>query len=283
MNNLPYFTAIGAWGDVFACYARICLMMKEIGLNKANILYYGFDPYIKDFLEYQDNVEEVVHIKAESLEAYEKVIAMANAGDTSWTHGLKNIHPNQVIAGNLDHDLFSKMIFHRNFDYQIPPSNVPIPLHSVLFNPYSFQSCSLRAHWPFMPNVLKFLLDETDWHVVLVGQELTFNTNGEYWDFPLIVDHPETTNLVGKTKSMFEVLAVAEDCEAIISTSNCLSLWSVISDKSSIILMNSKLTEPFVIGHKYWKKWIETEPNKCVYYNQNFDQFRRVYKGWNEN
>lgn len=281
MNDLPYFTAIGAWGDVFACYARICLLMKKVGLPKANILHYGFDPHIKDFLEYQDNVEEVVYVEAESLEAYEKVVAEANTCSDHWIYDVCDIPPNRVTLGNLDHDIISKKIINRNFDYQVPPSNVSIPLHSVLFNPYSFQSCSLRTHWPFMPNVLKFLLDETDWHVVLVGQKMTYNTNGEYWDFPLIVDHPEVTNLVGKTESMFEVLAIAEDCEAIITTSNCLSLWSIISNKPSIVLMNSKLSKPFVLGHEYWKEWIETKPNKCVYYDQNFDQFRKVYKGWN--
>jgi len=284
MNDLPYFTAIGAWGDVFACYARICLMMKETGLPKANILHYGFDPHIKDFLEYQDNIEEVLHLVPDSLGAYDDVIAEANTGSMDWINELKgwaHLNHNLMIMGHTTHDIISKKIINRHFDYRIPPSSVPLPLHSVLFNPYSFQSCSFRAHWPFMPNVLRFLLDETDWHVVLVGQEKTFNTNGEYWDFPMIVDHPEVTNLVGKTESMFEVLAIAEDCEAIISTSNCLSLWSIIADKPSIVLMNSKLTDPFVIGHEYWKEWVETEPNKCVYYDQNFDQFRKAYQGWN--
>jgi hypothetical protein len=284
MSDLPYFTAIGAWGDIFACYSQICLMMKE-WLPKANILYYGFDRHIKEFLEYQDNIEKVLHIKPDSWKTYEDVVEKANKGGLDWIdelEGWAHLNHNLMVLGNLNSDIINrKEITHRTFNYKVPSSQIDVPIHSVLFNPYSFQSCSMRAHWPFIPNVLQFLVDETDWHVVLAGQEKTFNISGEYWDFPLIVDHPRVTNLVGKTKSMFEVLAVAEDCEAIISTSNCLALWSIVTNKPAIILMNSKLTEPIVPGHEYWKKWIETEPNQLVYYDQNFDNFLEVYQEWN--
>lgn len=118
--------------------------------------------------------------------------------------------------------------------------------------------------WIIVPQDLEqFLVRETDWNIVLTGQEKTFNLWGEYWDFPFIVDHPKVLNLVGKTESMLDVLSLASQCHGMITTSNCLAIWSIISNKPTIVLMNSKLTEPIVPGHAYWKEWVEYPPPNC--------------------
>lgn len=283
MNDLPYFTTIGAWGDVLACYVNICHLMELLNLPKANILHYGFDQTIQDFFKIQENVQDVIHIKPKSWKDYENIVADANTGDEHWVAKICDLPVKQVILGNLNQYVISKKVTNRKANCLVPKSEIDVPEKSILFNPYSFQSCSFQAHWRFMPELLNFLVRETDWHVVLTGQEKTYNINGEYWDFPLVVNHPRVTNLVGKTESMMEVLSVANECQGIISTSNCLALWSIITNKPAIILMNAKLTDPFVPGHVYWKDWIESDPNQIVHYNQTFERFKEIYQGWNTN
>jgi len=278
MNDLPYFIAIGAWGDTLSYYAVICSKMKTMGITKANILHYGFDPKIKDFLEYQDNIEKAINVIPTSVEAYEKIIQIASFGVNKWVEIIFGIPAEKVILV-IDFNVMVNEKIVRHFDYKIPSNEISVPPNSILFNPYSFQSCTYKEHCSFTNAILAFLVEETDHPVVLVGLEKTFNIIYGWWDFPMQVDHPQVINLVGKTKSMMEVLSLSQDCVGIISTSGCLAAWSIITNTPAIILMNSRLTNPSSsIGLEYWKAWHEHEPNQCVYFDQTIDDFKNVFE-----
>ena len=293
---IPYVTALGAWGDIFACCSHISALTKNTKFKKVNVLYYGSDPSIKEFLEYQDNVLEVIHAcpkpKEDSSEKvtpqlnseYEATLQRSHGVELDWIEEIFPVKLSeiQVIPTHVTWQILkTTRDIIRGFDYRVPPIDVEIKPHTLLLNPYSFQSCSFQNHWVHIPEVAAFLANKTDWNIVLIGQERTLCPfYNEYWDFPLEVDHPKVLNLVGKTKSMVEVLSIAEKCEAIVTTSNCLSLWSIISNKPALIMMNAKLTTPAVIGHVYYQEWVKHPPNTLVDCGHNFEDFLKIYEDW---
>jgi hypothetical protein len=274
-----YTTSLGAWGDMFVCYANIWLLTNRIN-RKVSVLHYGTDPEVAKFLEYQDNIEEVRFESPENEDEYQAVIKEAKMGK-EWA---KRIFKEDgfVFATHLDAEMILNFMIARRFEYRLPVQNPPMAQKTILINPFSFQSCLPQSHWPWIPEAVQYLIDKTDWNFILVGLDKTrYSGTNEYFDFPLeIEDHPRVLNLVGKTKSMLEVLALAEQCEGIVTTSNALSMWSIISNKPALVWAHKKLTNPIVPGHEYYKEWIQAEPNQIIWWGQPLDDFKKECDRW---
>lgn len=270
------------WGDMFVDYANICLLNRKV-----NVIFYGYDKYIAKFLEYQDNIGEVRHIIPESREDYAFKLPI-ECLEKEWLQKICNLtepklDPRKFLMTHTER--LTRTI--RDIDLKVPPRNFKIDKPSLLFNPYSIQSLMYSNHCPLIPDVFVWLVDQTDWNIVLIGQK-TFNHCyfGEQ-PFPLKINNEDEAdnlqNLVGETESLIDVLHIANQCEGIITTSNALAHWSIITNKPAIVLMNDVMTNP---GErkalKFYRNWIEHEPNTLLEYTCTPDQFMEAFakKGW---
>lgn len=281
MLNDLFTLAMGAWGDVFLSLIALQRFQKRFSFNEIDIIHYGFDPEISKFLAYQKYVRTVTHVKPKDYEQFSKIMSSSYLDDLDW---VKELGGNgTVIPTHVRYSLMRPELIFRELDYVLPDIEYDIPKRSILLNPVSFHSNAFSEHSPVIPEAMEFLIKESDWNFVLVGQEKTQHCiQGEYWDYPFQIDMPNVLNLVGKTKSMAEVLAIAELCDGIITTSNCLSMWSILSKKPTIVWLNSKMTSPYALLHNYYKEWISSKPNHLVRYDDSLGNFIKVYEEWNK-
>jgi len=268
----------GGWGDVFIDYAHIC-QSRDI----FNVLFYGYDKYIPKFLMHQDNISEVYHIIPKTPKDYSDGMIRSIQEPEKWSKELKSQCPQiegelSTVQGRLDKNT-------RKIGLNYPISKFKVDKPSLLFNPYSIQSLMFSDHCPLLPEIFVWLIDQTKWNIILTGQK-TFNHSylGEQ-PFPLkITDEDEVDNfqnLVGETESMVDVFHIASQCEGIITTSNCLSLWSIMTNKPALVVMNKHLSNP---GDRkafnFHRNWIEHEPNTLVDYNCTPNEFMETFKKW---
>ncbi len=269
------------WGDIFVDYANVCLLK-----NKVNVLFYGYDKYIPKFLKHQDNIGEVRHVVPETAVDYAKAAALSRKPEWLWEIC------NQTYP-KLDHKKF--LMIHTNrmdqtireIDLKLPKREFQVDKPSLLFNPYSIQSLMFSNHCPLIPEIFTWLIDQTDWNIILTGQKIFHHAYFGEQPFPLKISNEEEVNnlqnLVGETESMIDVLHIANQCEGIITTSNCLAHWSIITNKPAIVLMNDMMTNP---GNRkalqFYRNWIEHKPNTLLTHDCTPDQFMEAFKekGW---
>lgn len=266
------------WGDMFIDYKNICLIERQV-----NVIFYGYDEYIPKLLEFQDNIEKVVHLVPESREKYART--PIESGSTVWVKKIceqVDVDPREVtwIHRSRTHKI------NRDIDIRLPPRDFKLEKPSLLFNPFSIQSVNLDNHCPLIPEVLPWLVEQ-GWNIVLTGQKVFDHVYYGPHPWPLPIENENEVNnlqnLVGKTESLIDVLHIANQCEGIISTSNCLAHWSIMTNKPAIILMNDYMTNP---GDrkalKFYREWIEHEPNTLLPFDCTPQNFMEAFKkkGW---
>lgn len=266
----------GGWGDVFIDYAYVCQFK-----DKFNVLFYGYDEYIPKFLKLQDNIEEVRHITPKTPIEYNNALVMASMDEEGeWIEEIKdeaNIKEITVISSDrLNHTI-------RKINFKYPKKEFKVERPSLLFNPYSFQSVTHSDHAPLIPEILVWLVDQTDWNIILIGQEKFYHSYLGEQSFPLNItdEHKNLQNLVGKTESMMDVFHIAKQCEGIITTSNCLSIWSILASKPALVLMNKLCT--YTADRKvleFHRNWIDYKPNTMLNYDCNPQQFMETFRKW---
>jgi hypothetical protein len=272
----------GGWGDMFVSYANMCQLD-----NRFNVLLNGQDKYIAKFLEYQDNIEEVIFVPYENKKTLEEMaIETDNINETNnkkWIKELTNISLDKFVLTHPNFEQKKNRQIIRKFPYKLPENNWKIKPHSLLFNPYSIQSLTASNHCPLMPEILNWLVHGTDWNIVLIGQETYNHVMLGETKFPLQISGDTTglQNLVGKTESMMDVFNIADQCDGIITTSNCLSLWSIISNNPAVVVLNDVLTHPTErIALNFFKEWINHHPNTLLDCDCTPDQFMETFKKW---
>jgi len=276
---------IGAWGDAIASYAHISLVTTLTPIKKVQVIYYGLDPTIIDFFRIQDNIEKAIYIKPKNKDEYIEIAKESgNTNKMDWLHKIyQDVDLSSVIPTHLNAFNKTQGIYIRNFDYTLPKTQFNILPHSILFNPYSMQSVPLRGHWHYIPDALDWLLAETDWNIVLIGQEKYHHAKHGDMEFPLFVKHDRVLNLVGKTNSMVDVFAACEKCDGILTTSNSLSMWSIVAKKPAIVFLNGMLDNPLEgTSFHYFKKWIDIEPNTFIRFGDDLPTFKKVFLLWQQ-
>jgi len=279
-NKTYWATVIGAWGDMLASYSYMSLFIKETNLKKFNVFYYGQDPTVKDFLEYQKNIKRVVHVAPKSTEEYRAIIKESQFYNSArWVSNFIDINPDDIILTHLNAFHKIESIFVREFECRVP-GRIPCKVqdHTLLFQPYSFQGIPLYSHWNDIEKILTWLLEETDWNIILIGQDKTRHWTGEVHPFPFEMSHPRLKNLVGKTSSMNEVFKIADKCNGIITTSNCLSIWSIVSKKPAMVLINGLLHNPGNPSLKFFRDWIDYSPNILLDFGTDLEGFQKKFK-----
>lgn len=281
MNNELDWVLISrnGWGDMFVDYANICKLNRKV-----NVVFYGYDKTIIQFLKHQDNIEEVYQIEPDNAIDYLKApIALKQK------ENIKALFEQNSL--NINFDKFIMMhterleTISREIKFNLPKSDIKITKPSLLFNPYSIQSLTYENHCPLIPEIFTWLIESTKWNIVLIGQEFYNHVYFGKLPFPLKIKNENEVsnlqNLVGKTKSMIDVFNIAKQCEGIITTSNNLSMWSVITNKPAIILLNDLMSNPKDRkAVQFYKNWIDQKPNTLLNYDCNPQQFMETFAKW---
>lgn len=272
-------TLVGSWGDSLCSYGKICKLLKDRGEEKANVVYFGLDQNICEFLKAQPNVDKVSWLKIDTPSVIGKYIGMATRDAPQWLleTGLKEQLPDIVPTHvTLEDQHKHSNECYRDFDPQLPQSFgnwdefLADKSPYILLQPYSIQSCTYEEHWPFWKEAMKHIVEKTDKNIVIVG-EMPENPEKlkEIYDTE-ILDHPKVTCIIGQTRSMLDVLHIANNASAIITTSNALSCWSVVKKIPAIVTCNKIIQE----ATPYYYNWIHAGKNVVLAHDTSFDVFK---------
>lgn len=275
---------VGSWGDAFACYGNICKMLKDTGAEKTNVVYFGLNKEVLEFLKIQKGIDKVRHLVISESFNFFEYAGMAAGNFPLWMRvtglvdqipDLKPTHISRYY--NIEHPKEC----HRDFECVLPPCNVDWSTvlngeDFILFQPFSCHSCSFDKHWPHWMDALKWSLDYFREKVVLVGQLLS--PSDRTFRFPWI-EHPNLINLVDQTHNMTDVLHLMGMSKFVVTTSNALSMWSIISNKPAFVCANQIIKER---AEYYWH-WIHHRPNLVLYPVADLQDFEHEMKDWYHN
>lgn len=271
----------GAWGDSLACYGNICKYVKEHGLDQVNVVYHGLHPEIPTFLKQQKyigrvsvlSLGEVRTEKGLDPAGYFNFFQSAELLATNFTGWMRATQLDQQLPGLLPTHVSREWPLepYRDFEIYLPGEPARIEGPFLLFQPYSVQSCPYHMHWEYWMEALAWVLENLDLKVVLVGTPTSdFDTT---FAFPT-VEHPKLLNLVGKTKSLLDVLHIMGQAECLITTSNSLSMWSILTQKPSLVVCHK------AIRQSYFYHWINCEPNHVLAAETSLEQFQQECGNW---
>lgn len=279
MNNI-WTLVNGAWGDFFACYGNICKVLNQRNISKANVVYYGLDPDVLRCIKIQDNINQVINLEISEPDLYFKYAGLAAGDFHTWTKitGLDKKIPD-LIPTHISryYNIENPTECNRSFNLKlIEPTQSWEPFFSlynsyIVVQPFSCHSCSFDKHWPYWVDAIYWLLDNCDKKIVLLGQ-LTSKIDHRF-KFPWI-EHPNLINLVDQTDSMFDVFKLVDRADCVISTSNALSMYSIITNKPSLVVCNQIIKE----NARYYYNWINHKPNKILDCDISLTEFKDSFK-----
>lgn len=272
-----WVVAVGAWGDVFAACGNALAALRQTGGAHTGILYYGWDADVIRFLEAQPWVREVSYLRPHSPEAYQAVVRRAcstGAPLTAWLDPLLEgglVRGQDVWPAHVDPLLQEQPVIHRWQGARLPAAArlageqlLPDGASTVfLLHPVSTQSAGLDEHWPHWPEAIRWLLRETPHTYVLTGHG---------WEPERFGEHPRLVNRVGRAASYLAVLALAERCQGLLTTSNSLSMWSLIQGLPAVVAGNRAVLAP----DSYFRLWIGAPPNRLVPYDAPLAAFQQA-------
>jgi hypothetical protein len=262
---LKWLTAFGHWGDVFCCCGMMKEFLRQTGQERVNVLYVGPDMAIPAWLREQEFVESVIALNS-GKEGYEKFWgATTNPGGSvkSWL----------PILWDADSPLPQKDDFtqtHINYAWWETvggmPAQVwhggklPVEAHIAMdellqevlpirggkvyhIHPVSTWSELAGNHWTHWLAAMEWLVEKTPHTYLLTGLE----------KMEFLPKSPRLINLIGKTATNMEVLALSDFCDGVISTPNSIALWSVIKGQKCLCVGN-KATQ-FISS--YYRRFLE--------------------------
>ena len=255
-TKIEWCTAFGHWGDVFMCCGVMLGYMKRTGQKKVNVLYVGPDIDIVAWLEAQPFVGRVLGMKMTDDEGkYSKFWQATLTPGTvpeMWLGVLYESYrglpkPEQFVQTHVNHFWFETRLglpAQVWNDGTIPEDHrqkAGMLLHDRLnrkppklyhLHPNSTASELANNHWPHWLAAIEWLIEKTPHTYVLTGLN----------HIPFLPQSPRLVNLIGKTKSNMEVLAISGFCDGVISTPNSVAHWSVIA-KQKCLCVGNKATQ----------------------------------------
>lgn len=231
-------TVAGAWGDVFCAIGNIREMMAEKQIGTIGVIWYGRDPKIADWLRLQPWIRELIAIhepdkKTMTLTYGRLCQVKPQYAVDEWT---------ALLAAN-GHTLRGEIAYTQLCLAEVrPPKYWHDPVLSkeayewarniadcvdgefLLVNPLSVASNTMKDHWPYWGPALQMMLDTMTYKIVLVGENLID------WE-----PHPHLVNVSGQSRSMQDVLALAELANGIVTTGNNLGHYAIICGKPAVV------------------------------------------------
>lgn len=267
-------TIHGGWGDAICNYGNIRKALVDHQADLANVVFFGLDKELISFIKAQKQIGKVRHLEMSDNSQYWQFTTLAACDFQTYTKvtGLNEKYPEIIPThiGNyyniqnptLCHRYFDPVLPDPKFDWQEILPNEPF----ILFQPFSCHSCTFDLHWPHWIEALEFVLNNYKHKVVLIGQ-LTSQFDRAF-SFPWI-EHPNLINIVGQTPNMIDVYHIMAKAAFVITTSNALSMWSVVSNKPALVVCNKAIANVA----KYYYNWIQHEPNVVLECTSTLSEF----------
>jgi len=273
----------GGWGDFLANYGNIRHSLKQHHADIADVVYFGLDKKLITFMKSQPDIGEVLHLEMSDHSDYWKytVLAASDYELFKKVTGLNKSHPDLIPTHITNfYNIENPTLCNRFFDIVLTPPelnwNEVLPQEEfIVCQPYSCHSCPYNRHWPEWIEALNFLLDTSKFKVVLLGQ-IKSMYDGDF-TFPYI-EHPNLINLVGQTPSVIDLLNIVDRAEGIITTSNVLSMWSVVTKKPALVVCN----EVIKTYAQYYYNWIHYDPNTVLDCSIKLSEFKSVVNNFLE-
>lgn len=236
---VQWATAVSAWGDTFVACGRIQELISRTGQEQIGVLYYGKHSHIADYLRFQPWCREVRWRAPSSHEALVRAADYQCAADFPVAAPeIVGLAPTESIwPTHIRYQGERVAEVHPYRDGLLPRAawewataiRSTLPPQTYFLHPWSFQSAALEHHWPHWRDFVYWLPRSTN---------ATFILTGYGYDPDLFEAHPRLINLVGETKHMHEVLALACLCRGVISTCNSVALWSAVRRLNAFVLNN---------------------------------------------
>lgn len=279
---LQWATAWAHWGDTIACMSHAKWILEQKGQACCNFIYTGPDAHILRFLAAQPWIGDVVagqygpdYMRAYSLAcnqesepgAWLPLIRTEAFPDTSavWpTHPsfcyrrLYRCHPLREASLPPECEAWAAQQWQEKV---APHGHTPV----FLLHPSSTWSEPAHRHWPHWREAIVWLLENTPFLYLLTGLEAGF-----------AIDHPRLIDLVGQTPTTMEVFALANRCDGVISTCNCVSLWTIARNLPAIICGN-RVMDNFSY---FFRRYVDRAPNAWLDVDAPFEAFTALAAGW---
>lgn len=266
---IQWVTVVGAWGDTLITTGEILHLLKERSQESVGVIYYGQDPAIPAFLISQPWCSRVFPvIEPDDSLYWESLRSMPWRPLHSWLPArLENIDSETIAYTHLKFGRLGEHEPHIWHGAELPQSVVmwakefrlatgPFRLlHAV-----STQSSSWESHWPHWPEAIEWLLESTPYTYVLTG-----------WKSDLEHSHSNLIDLRGETETMTHVLALAEESQGIIATSNSLGYWSIIQGLPAVIACNELVSSP---AGDLFHRWLSRPPVCLIEHSEGMERFQ---------
>lgn len=270
-ETVKHVTAFGHWGDVFCCCGVIKEYLRQSGQEKANALYVGPDMNIARWLGEQPFIQSVIALKSSNEDdGYKKFWgATTKPGSTvkTWLPYLwENYSPLPGLDDYTETHInygwwetmggFPAQVWHGGYlpssahltAQEILRDNLPIRTGKVYhIHPVSTWSELAGNHWAHWLAAIEWLVEKTPHTYLLTGLE----------QMKFLPKSPRLINLIGKTATNLDVLALSSYCDGVISTPNSVAIWSVVAEQKCLCIGN-KATEYMT---SYYRRFLEKGEN----------------------
>ncbi len=291
-----YSFIAGTWGDVLCGLGNHQHLMRSLGCESGAVLYYGPDATIADWLRIQPMVGEVVDVRspgpvkgiptdpAKVGEWYPHLVAAVRLNDATKYSALPAICPEALYPCHVDFTLRERLPVHR--PELVTPRKLknwaketlnlfqgmdeePGPDHEnpnpwVLFQPRSETSCLWEGHWPYWHDAAAFLQTAHDGTNFLCGK-------GDFGE--MFGDLERTQNLVNATPSMPHLFALADACDAVVTTSNALSLYAASKGLRTIVCCNTSHRRP----EQFFTRFARGPRSRIVEQCEGMEEFKAAW------
>jgi len=228
-------------------------------------------PEIADFVKQQPFVQDVILLTPDSREQYDELCAQWSqdpglseielarmAGVSSAKVTVTHITEEYKAYGIVQDNPFKLSLSHQAHlwaDYIAEKLEEPF----ILVQPYSFQSSILKAHWRNWEQAIQWLLENSPYKVVIVGQHVTVSGATK-------VDAP----------TMEDVFALAERAIGVITTCNSLSHFCKAEKIPAVVVVNECVDE----SDDVFRRSLNAPNIRMIGFNAPVEYFQKVVSGF---
>lgn len=127
----------------------------------------------------------------------------------------------------------------------------------VILHPYSNSSNTVRNHWAGWPAGIEWL-GEQGLPAILTGRVWP----SEWGEVP---STPGIINLIGATPGMQHIYALTQAAGRVVTTSNSLSMWSIIAQIPTVVTTNRFMAQN--CPESWFRQWINDPINRFVLFS----------------
>ncbi len=268
-------TLAGNWGDVFCSAGEVKALMADKELPSVGAIFYGRDPKIAEWIGNQPWCSEVLSIiepdKDRMTETYGRLCqTKPQYARIAWMDLLKDypqVREDEIAFTNL---CLAETRYPKYWRGAVLPEEAHAWADSVassvegpflLLQPLSIASNRSEDHWMQWGNAITWLLENVSVPLVLVGESVI--------DWPA---HPLLVNASGMSKTMMDVLALAERSAGLVTTGNNLGIYGPICGKEAVVCLARTCPK-----HTFYHRWYEHESISLVEHGDLLSDFQRLF------